>query len=364
MEINRSNYEIWFTDWLDGNLNPQQELILRRFLIDNPDLNEEVIDLSSISIEPLKIQFNNKEQLKKSPSDISKAQFDILCVAYLENDLSAEQQNELAGIIKHDKKREIDFTDIQKIKLTPVVCGYKNKNKLLRRTVTQNLIRFSVIGISVAAAVTFIITTYLSINPNPFSTNIYTSQRIIPDTVLNILSAPFFSENKISDQNVLTNHQQIESRPSEILKESYIENTSYQNSETHTDPFDESIYYREAPINKIFIQSPAAINASITTDKLIANIPTLEIPPEEEERSKIARFLSKNFREKILKEDSPADSPLKGYEIAEAGVSGINRLLGWDMALNKKTDENGELRSVYFNSKMLKFSTTVKKSQP
>ena len=72
MEINRSNYEIWFIDWMDGKLNPQQELILRRFLIDNPDLREESADLSSLFIEPLKMPFNNKEQLKKSPSDICK----------------------------------------------------------------------------------------------------------------------------------------------------------------------------------------------------------------------------------------------------------------------------------------------------
>ena len=57
-------------------------------------------------------------------------------------------------------------------------------------------------------------------------------------------------------------------------------------------------------------------------DKLIAINPTFIIPPEEEERRNIARFISKNFREKILKEESPADSPLKGYEIAEAGSFG------------------------------------------
>jgi hypothetical protein len=65
-----------------------------------------------------------------------------------------------------------------------------------------------------------------------------------------------------------------------------------------------------------------------------------------------------------LKENTSKDSPLKGYEIAEAGVTGLNRLLGWEMALVEKNDENGELRSVYFSSKLLKFNAPVKKTDP
>ncbi len=364
MEINRSNYEIWFTDWMDGNLNPQMEEILRRFLIDNPDLHEEFIDLSSISIEPLKIQFNNKELLKKSPSDISKAQFNYLCIAYLENDLSPAQQNELAEIIKLDKKKAVDFAAVQKIRLTPIQSRYNNKKKLLRRTLTHNVIRLSVIGLSVAAAVAFVITTYLSIPLNPSSTNIYTSQKIIPDTLLNNSSTGLISDNTIPDQKITINNQLTEVKPVEVPKEGIIENTSDQNMETKADSLKTNNFTREAPVKKIFIQAPATVNGTLTPDRLIAFNPSIILPPEEEERSTIARFVSKNFREKILKEESPEDKPLKGYEIAEAGVTGINKLLGWDMALNKKTDENGEISSIYFSSKILKFNTPAKKSQP
>ena len=107
MEIDRSNYEIWFIDWMDGNLNPHQEKILRQFLIENPDLREEFTDLSPECTIPSKVIFKHKEQLKKSPADITKSQFEYLCVAYLENDLSPEQQNELTEIIKLDRKKAV-----------------------------------------------------------------------------------------------------------------------------------------------------------------------------------------------------------------------------------------------------------------
>ena len=49
MQIDRSNYEIWFTDWLDGNLNSLQVEQLKLFLDKNPDLREELNDLNFIA---------------------------------------------------------------------------------------------------------------------------------------------------------------------------------------------------------------------------------------------------------------------------------------------------------------------------
>jgi hypothetical protein len=81
------------------------------------------------------------------------------------------------------------------------------------------------------------------------------------------------------------------------------------------------------------------------------------------EMSNVARFVTKFFREKILHEKVARETPLKGYEIAEAGVAGLNLLFGWEMALNEKNDENGELTSVSFSSKILKFNAPVKKTE-
>jgi hypothetical protein len=310
------------------------------------------------------VPFNNKEQLKKSPADITKYQFEYLCVAYLENDLSPAQKDELKEVINLDKEKAIDFEIIQKIRLSSVANGYQYKKKLLRRTIAQNVFRLSVIGLSVAAAVTFIITVYLADPVNTFSPGNKTSLVIIPDTIPDNSLSQVLTENKISDQRVLTNHQQIETKAGEIMKNGLIELTSVQIEKMQLDSMKESSYTREASVKKIAIHSPVMVREAISHDKLIAINQALNIPVEEEERSDIARFISKTFREKVLKEDAPADSPLKGYEIAEAGVTGINKLLGWDMALNRKSDENGELRSVYFSSKILKFNTPVKMSEP
>jgi hypothetical protein len=121
---------------------------------------------------------------------------------------------------------------------------------------------------------------------------------------------------------------------------------------------------RATLIKKISLKFTADVKQEVTQNTLIALNSSAIIPEYDDGRSKLSRFIARTFREKILKEKGVKDSPLKAYEIAEAGVSGLNKLLGWEMALDKRNDENGELKSVYFSSKILKFNAPVKKSEP
>ena len=74
-------------------------------------------------------------------------------------------------------------------------------------------------------------------------------------------------------------------------------------------------------------------------------------------------FVAKIFRTKILKSKIPETGSIKAYEFAYAGINGLNRLLGWQMSLQKTKDEKGDLKSLYFSSKILKFNAPVKKAQ-
>ena len=137
MQIDRSNYEIWFIDWLDDNLNSLQVEQLNLFLHENPDLREELNDLTPVNLASSVISFRNKEHLKKATSDISPSQFEYLCVAYLENDLSDDQQTELKEIVDSYPDRKKTFDLIQKTILSPARICYKHKRLLLKRTTAQ-----------------------------------------------------------------------------------------------------------------------------------------------------------------------------------------------------------------------------------
>lgn len=105
------------------------------------------------------------------------------------------------------------------------------------------------------------------------------------------------------------------------------------------------------------------LTADIALPSIIAASKTDSIFIDDDEEPRLSRFIARVLRSKVLNEPNSKDSPLKGYEIAEAGVTGLNKLLGWSMTLDRQIDEKGEIKSVYFNSRMIRFSTPVKKTE-
>jgi len=52
MKINRENYELYFVDYLDGNLSDYEIRMLEDFLLINPDLRTELEGTEKISLSP------------------------------------------------------------------------------------------------------------------------------------------------------------------------------------------------------------------------------------------------------------------------------------------------------------------------
>jgi hypothetical protein len=363
MQIDRSNYEIWFIDWLDGNLNTFQVEQLKFFLSENPDIKEEFNDLTSINFAPTNILYSNKEHLKKSFSDIPQSQFEYLCAAYLENDTSDSQNKELMEVINSYPDRKKTFDLMLKTRLTPARISYKHKNLLRKQTVVQKVIRFSIIGLSTAAAIVLVIITYSVLPGNTSLKTDQSAQNYVADSTLLKSTTP-----EIAADRIVTDSTSIHAEPKREKRSSGLHklNPVITNSDLAIAVSDDSVVRktdkRDISINKVPVNAHVDLNKDLPASTLVASNTTIYVP--DDERSKLGRFISRTFREKLLKEKTPPDSPLKGYEIAEAGVSGLNKLFGWEMALDKKNDENGQLKSVYFSSKILKFNAPIKKSEP
>ena len=365
MQIDRSNYEIWLIDWLDGNLNSLQANQLKLFLSQNPDLREEFNDLTQISIVPYDISFPDKNQMKRSASDIPTSQFEYLCVAFLENDLSVSQQTELKEIIDTSSEKKEAFDLIQKTRLTPTGIKYKHKSLLVKRTAVQNVIRLSVTGLSAAAAIALIILLF-SISPENISMRLNRSaQNLVSDSTLQRQSSVNKTDKISTDIPIESVTQKRDIRIAKIQNKSHINTNSDLTIAISDDSSVKKTDNQQVTVNKIPVSPHVFLDKGIISSNTLITSNSIVINPEvEEERSKIGRLISKTFREKLLKEKTPTDKPLKGYEIAAVGVTGINKLFGWEMALNEKNDENGQIKSVYFSSKILKFSAPVKNSEP
>jgi hypothetical protein len=367
MRIERSNYEIWFIDWIDGKLSDIEISQLMHFLAANPDLKAEFDEVNTLkdTMHILsKESFPNKEKLKKTSADLSVSQFEFLCTAYLENDLSDDQKTELLQSIKQDAEKRKSFELIQKMKLTPPEVSFKLKNRLIRRTVAQKTLRLAIIGLSAAAIISLVILNrILSPGPHPLKANVIALEIEI-NTPLLKPSLQTEPDKLIPVRNSHIKKTQVNS-PALLSQIALPVMTSPGTFSSITN--DSAASSSENPkviLNRISVPEIFTFENPVLSDNLISLSSRIQIHEEEDDRPRFGRLLAKTFRQKILKENTTKDSPLKAYEIAEAGVSGLNKLLGWEMALDERKDENGKLKSVYFSSKILKFNAPIKNSEP
>lgn len=364
MQIDRSNYEIWLVDWLDGNLNDIEVAQLQLFLQNNPDIKEEYDELTMFRLKSPDGPFHLKKNLKKTIAIIPESQFEYLCIASLENDLSVEQQAELKEIIEADPWKKITFDLIWKTKLFPFKNTFKNKKRLRRRTFAQNFIRISVIGLSAAALTALLVEIYV-FKPEPPPVKMQnTAQNAVQASSVQVPSVTKFTEKELKGEKKIHVKKANPSHLTMSNNQSIAANIPNFSAYNSRDSITQKPDTLNSVISKVPVSFTAEIKAEILPNNLIALDQTLVFPPFDDGRSKLSRFIARTIREKILKQKAAKESPLKGYELAEAGVSGLNKLLGWEMALDEKKDDNGELKSVYFSSRLLKFNAPVKKSEP
>ncbi len=158
MKIDRKNYELYFIDYLEGNLSPLQERELMVFLEGNPDLKEELQIVKQTRINPpSEISFPGAECLKKDyiPVDnISPVNIDEKLIDLLEGNASKE---ETAAILEFLELNPAFGKEREMLSLTKLIpdksVTYPVKNKLKRRApiIPLSLKRTVIVAASVAA---------------------------------------------------------------------------------------------------------------------------------------------------------------------------------------------------------------------
>ncbi|MEZ4906676.1 MAG: hypothetical protein R2771_03310 [Saprospiraceae bacterium] len=129
--INIHNYEIWFLDYAEGNLNAEDEKKLMLFLQNNPQLKEEFASFELISLEKEEISYSKKSVLKHSDhSDKEMSEFETLAIDKIENNISVDNNIRLLELLS-DKKNSNAYKILKltKLKSDPEI-RFKYKNKL------------------------------------------------------------------------------------------------------------------------------------------------------------------------------------------------------------------------------------------
>jgi len=131
--INRSNYEVWFIDYADGQLSPEQVAELLLFLEENPDLKNEFTLFEQVELPADAVEFPFKKSLKKTKP--SKEVFDEMAVRFLENEILPSESEQYQQWINDfgDLKAEHSLFALTKLHADANVV-FRNKNRLKKKT--------------------------------------------------------------------------------------------------------------------------------------------------------------------------------------------------------------------------------------
>ncbi len=151
-KISKHNYEIFILDFIEGNLSEERASELMLFLEKNPDLKKEAEGIENIRLNPENnIVFEKKDALlKKTKAEAYEiSEFDYLCVADLEKDITDEEKKLLKKQLHKDKNNNTYKVFRNTLLQADRGILFPNKNRLKK----QYSIRFTLINTIAAAAV-------------------------------------------------------------------------------------------------------------------------------------------------------------------------------------------------------------------
>ncbi len=134
MNVTRDNYESFFLDFLEGNLEENRVDQFLDFLEENPDLKEELQLFDTIRLPEEQILFQDKNILYKSEAD-SKQIIENKAIAYFEGDLDDNERKLFEAYLSAYPELETEYRLFTKTRLIPDLgIKYPNKQKLYKKS--------------------------------------------------------------------------------------------------------------------------------------------------------------------------------------------------------------------------------------
>lgn len=154
MKITRDNYESWFLDYLEGLLDEGMTDDFIRFVLENPDLKEELTAFEAIPLQAPEMVFEEKEKLKKEIFDLPE-EFDHAAIAHMEGDLDTPTKKHFEEYLQHHPVKQNEAGLYQLTRLVPdSSVVYPGKNKLYHTPVIRVMMNWTMrvaAGLLVAA---------------------------------------------------------------------------------------------------------------------------------------------------------------------------------------------------------------------
>lgn len=129
--ITRENYEIYFMEYMDGNLSAREQAEVEAFLLVHPDLRELLDGMNEVWLEvPVEV-FDKKEEIKRT---VREREIEYYAIATAEGVITGEEQTWVDGNVDKDVfEREVEMYAKVKVKPDPI-CRFEGKVGVYRKS--------------------------------------------------------------------------------------------------------------------------------------------------------------------------------------------------------------------------------------
>ena len=344
MKINRDNYEAYFIDYLEGNLNEILKDDFLEFLQKNPDLKEELALVQSLYLEPEEISFTKKELLMKEKYDLEEI-FDETAVALLEGDVSAEEKVKFERYLSIHPEKQQEIELFAKTKLIPdETIEFGKKSQLYHRTLGRKVYLWSVR----AAAILI-----LGLAVYWFTDEMKNSQ--IPENKM----AQIENENAKDDGTIpieIEMPKKVNSEEATIapIKPLLVERVKLEKPES-----DSKLH--NLPIESI-LPNPVSLEIPDKMDRLTASLDVLQTKATLETMYiMLPNLPEKDGEERLLADiviEKTGWDKLSLNKIAKAGLNLVSNITG--DKFQYETNVEGKITNVNLDTRLLAFSIPVK----
>lgn len=142
MIITRDNYEPFFLDYLEGNLDENMIDQFLDFLENNPDLKEELQMFENVHLPEEQIVFQDKKKLYKTVA-VGKSALEAKTIAHLEGDLDDEERKSFEKYLAVHPELQKEYALFEKTRLRPdLKIQYPEKKRLYKKSGTVVLMNW------------------------------------------------------------------------------------------------------------------------------------------------------------------------------------------------------------------------------
>lgn len=356
MKINKNNYEPYFIDYLEGNLDEKLVDDFLEFLQQNPDLKEELAMFKSVSLEPEEIKFNKRELLYKNKFD-SEDVFNNTSVAFMEGDLTDGEKEQFAKYLELNQEKNKEFHLFEKTRLEPdLAVTFKGKNRLYHRSSGRKVLMW---GIRIAAVVVLALTFYVL--TDKYSNNkITNSQMAVTEKVTPKKETPAkesTTEEKKQTDPTEKQDQKTEKKPAakttkpkvaepaQKTRKSLRENSKGRMNET-------DVATIRIPVETL--KPMTQLTASLDIKQPKATLGTMYITVFEDP---VVNTDDERFLADVVKEKTGLNK-LSFNKIAKAGLNLVSSIS--KDKLTYETNKTGKVTEINYDSRLLAFSIPTK----